>query len=685
MTLTFTEPLNERLSRASMVSVTGGREADVAVAASAKGLVLRPKRELAAGAYRVSWHTVSTEDGHALEGTFSFGVRAPAAGAEHVVEQSPFARSGWLRVLLRGLFYVAALMFVGGLLLRVLLSPTGSWLVPSGETGLDGDAVERRERALLVDTGWAAAGLAVAVTVAEAADAAGGLSPAGLRDFLLSSGAGAGRVAAVTLLAAATLTATRSPRAAAALATAAFGAIAASGHAASATPRVPSVVNDWVHLLSGAVWLGGIAFILAVLAPMLRRLPAATRTTVARSVLPAFGRVALPAFAVVSATGLVSLLTQLGSVNALWETGYGRVLAVKVVLVGAIAGASYLHAIRLRPRLLDDGPSERQLAVERRHWRLLRSEPALGLGVIAAVAVLVAFPLPPRQLDEAEQALAAGAPCDPCPLPAPADDELPVADNAGRVVVAAWLRRDAGAVSGTVLLTHLRAKPSRAPATVAGARQRSCGVGCIEFSGMRGDVLEVAVRDGGRTFSTELPTRWTRQGTTRANRLLNRAQTAMRALHSVRESELVSSGPGSYARTEYRLKAPDRMAFTTDAGTSSVLIGDRQWLRTADDRSWRTGQAAQGLRFRTRRWFRWTPYARHVRLLGERRTGAGRRLAELALFDPGTPVWMTLTVDVSSHRVLRERSITKAHFATQRYHSFNEPVRIQAPEAADVD
>ncbi|MDP9384086.1 MAG: copper resistance protein CopC, partial [Actinomycetota bacterium] len=198
--LSFTEPLNERLSRATLVA-GDGKEVPVEVQASAQRLVLRAAGVLGTGAYRVRWHTVSTEDGHALEGTFSFGVRAAAAGNEHLVQQSPLARHGWIRVLLRALFYVAALLFVGALVLRTFLSRRGSWLVPTKTQTLDVAAVALRERQVIVNAGWAAAGLAAAVTLAEAADAAAGLSLTGTRDFLAGSVAGAGRTATVVLLA----------------------------------------------------------------------------------------------------------------------------------------------------------------------------------------------------------------------------------------------------------------------------------------------------------------------------------------------------------------------------------------------------------------------------------------------------------------------------------------------------
>lgn len=676
--LSFTEPLNARLSRATLVAVADDKEAEATTEASAQRLLLRPEGELPRGAYRVRWHTVSTEDGHALEGTFSFGVRAAAAGGEHIVQQSPFARDGWVRVLLRGLFYVAALLFVGGLLLHTLLSRTGSWLAPPRADGVDVAALARRERVLLVDLGWASAGLAAAVALAEAADAAGELSAAGTRDFLVGSTAGAGRATTVVLLVAAATVAARHQRVAALFGAAAFAAVAASGHAASATPRMPSVFNDWVHLLAGAVWFGGIGLVLLVWAPALRGRRTAARAALARSVLPAFGRVALPAFVGVSLTGLVSLLTQLGQLSALWQTAYGRVLAVKIALVGLIALASYVHAMRLRPRLVSSG-GDGHARLERRHWRLLRTEAPVAIAVVAAAAVLVVFPLPPRQLGEAEDAIATAPPCDPCPQPSPGENELAVADNAGPNVVAGWLRRDGETVSGTVRVTDIRAKPVRAPVTVQGADQTSCGAGCVEFAGARGDALRVALRERGRTYIAKLPARWQLDGTARARRLLEQAQKEMRRLRSLRQSEHVSSGPGASAVTEYRLEAPNRMAWSTSTGAKRVVVGDTQWMAWPGQNRWERGRTGLGEPFAVRRWFRWTPYAQHIRLLDER-SERGRRVVELALFDPGTPAWTRLTVDARSRRVVRERAITKAHFTTQRYHAFDEPVTIRIPE-----
>ncbi|MGH2950091.1 MAG: copper resistance D family protein, partial [Solirubrobacteraceae bacterium] len=468
----------------------------------------------------------------------------------------------------------------------------------------------------------------------------------------------------------------RWPRWAAVAAALALWGIAASGHASSATPRAPSILNDWLHLLSGAVWLGGIGLLVLVWTPALRRGGRPVRQAVARHVLPAFGRVALPAFLVVAATGIVSLITQLGHLDALWTTAYGRVLLVKIGLVGLVALASAAHAWRLRPRLLRE--REPGGTLDRRHWRLVRSEPVLGIGVVAAVAVLVAFPLPPRQLADAdEEAIAAAAPCDPCPLPKPKADELPVAEQAGSQLVAGWLRRDDGQVTGTVRVIDIRGQPARGPFEVLGARQSGCGPGCRRFSLPAADVVRVAVRERARQHIARLPATWRPEATPRARRLLERAQRTMRALRSVRQVEEVTSGPGSYAGTAYRLRAPNRMAYTTNGGARTVIVGERQWFRNGET-PWARTSYGSGIPFSVARWFRWTTYATAVRLLRRGREH-GRPVIELALMDPATPVWIRLVVDERTGRVVRERMVTKAHFMDSRYFAFNRPLSIEAP------
>lgn len=377
----------------------------------------------------------------------------------------------------------------------------------------------------------------------------------------------------------------------------------------------------------------------------------------------------------------MSLLTQLGELSSLWQTAYGRLLAVKIAVVGLVAAASAQHAWRLRPALLEARPDAPEARRERRHWRLVRIEPALGLCVVAIVGALVAFPLPPRQLGELDEAGAAVATCDPCPLPKPAADELPVATRAGTLLVAAWVRRSASGVSGTVRISDLRGRPAAVIPSVDGATLAACGVGCHRFrTSPAGAVLRVSVPGRGRRYVAELPTRWDTTANRLARRLLVRAEAEMRRVRSVRQIEEVTSGPGSFARTTYRLQAPDRMTFRTDRGVETVVIGRRQWYRTRPG-PYEISEYGAGLPFLTRSWFRWSVYGRTVRLLDLRHRGR-TRVAELALFDEATPAWIRLTVDLATMHVTEEETSSKSHITRTRYRAFDRALPIRTPTGA---
>lgn len=156
----------------------------------------------------------------------------------------------------------------------------------------------------------------------------------------------------------------------------------------------------------------------------------------------------------------------------------------------------------------------------------------------------------------------------------------------------------------------------------------------------------------------------------------------MRDLRSVRQVEEITSGPGTYARTAYRLRSPDRMVYRTEpADTRTVVIGERQWLRFKPEEPYQETPFGSGIPFSTKRWFRWESYAQTIRLLAVRET-AGQRVAELALYDPGTPVWIRLTVELDRNRVLRELMTARAHFMVRRNSAFGQPVDIRPPEDA---
>src|SRR5207247_5479702 len=79
-----------------------------------------PLRTNAPGIYTVRWASVSALDGHAVRGSFQFGVGvSPAGGPVEAAQTSPGAGALGLAVL-RWIEYLALLVAVGMLLLRRL-------------------------------------------------------------------------------------------------------------------------------------------------------------------------------------------------------------------------------------------------------------------------------------------------------------------------------------------------------------------------------------------------------------------------------------------------------------------------------------------------------------------------------------------------------------------------------------
>jgi copper transport protein len=683
--LEFTEPINARLTKVALIDVASGEAvATRAARAGARVLELRPAHELARGAYRVRWHSVSSVDAHVREGYFSFGVQTAAAGTQALINEGPLAREGWVRVLARLGLYATLLVFAGGLLLTVLLRVRSgrSWLAPPPaarlETGIDSKPAEARAATATLVAGSLAALLGIAVAVAEGADAAGGLSMAILTDFLLANPAGTARLAVPLLVAGGLWAARRGrPGVGAGLAACALGAIAASGHAASAASPLLAVSSAWMHLIAGAVWLGGITLLGIAWGPALRELSAAGRRAVARTVLPRFGRVAVYAFGVVVLTGVVNSAMELASIDDLWTTAYGRVLLAKIAVVMVTAGVSFAHAWWLRPRLLRDMTPGGERAA-RRHWRLLRFEPALGVGAVVAVAFLVGFPTPPREAAEAQAAAGAQKGCDPCPLPVPRSGELAVADWTGKRIVAAWIERRPGGLEGEVRLMTRDGSPVDERFVVEGARLAPCGPGCRRFLvDGRPDALRVRV--AGTPEPVRLVARWRAEDNDRARDLVAGAFRRLRDAQSVRLVENVRDRPGQASEVIYRMEAPDRMAYRTSIGFETVLVDRRQWLRTPGV-PWQE-QAPPRVPYRTENWLRSPIFIQGERLLRIEDDGE-RRLAVVAYMDSGTPGWATAWIDLDSGRLRRMRLVVEGHEIEHRYSAYGKPAAIAVPVGA---
>lgn len=149
-----------------------------------------------------------------------------------------------------------------------------------------------------------------------------------------------------------------------------------------------------LHVLAALLWLGGMFFLGAVGAPVLRRVePPALRAELFSRLGEQFRLVGWSAIAVLLVTGFVNLhyrgmlRAELWGSAAFWGTGIGKALAWKLVTVTIMISISAVHdfvhgpaSVRLRPG------SEEALRARRKAALLARVNALVGVVlVIAAV------------------------------------------------------------------------------------------------------------------------------------------------------------------------------------------------------------------------------------------------------------------------------------------------------------
>jgi copper transport protein len=159
-------------------------------------------------------------------------------------------------------------------------------------------------------------------------------------------------------------------------------ALALSGHASTAPPRPISAAAVFVHTACVAFWIGS----LLPLHAGLRAWPGGSAQ------LARFSRAIPLPLALLVASGIWLAFVQLDGVAALWTTGYGWVLACKLVAVIGLLALAAANRFRLVPRLQANGAvAARPFAVS------LACEIAIALTIFGLVA-LWRFTPPPRAL-----------------------------------------------------------------------------------------------------------------------------------------------------------------------------------------------------------------------------------------------------------------------------------------------
>lgn len=180
-----------------------------------------------------------------------------------------------------------------------------------------------------------------------------------------------------------------------------------TGHAVAAVKDFRlAVVADWLHLLAGGFWVGGLFHFAMTLPTTLADFHNTHRIGLLAQLINRFTRVALPSVALLVLAGLYNAWAHVPSFSGLWLTSYGKTLLLKLSFVGLmllLGGLNNFHFGRRVTRFAKmrreaENDAER-VKLERGFARSLVLEAAIGVIVLLVTSALV-FMTPARSHPE---------------------------------------------------------------------------------------------------------------------------------------------------------------------------------------------------------------------------------------------------------------------------------------------
>lgn len=148
---------------------------------------------------------------------------------------------------------------------------------------------------------------------------------------------------------------------------------------AAAEQRLLPFMADWVHVIAGAFWMGGLLGFPIVLLGPLRAMPQDLQSKVRRKAVGRFSRVATVAVMVLVSTGLYASLIHVPSLSALFASSYGLALIVKLGLLVFLLAA---------------GAANLKLQGRAPFGRVVGTELILAAGIFIATGFLTSLPPP---------------------------------------------------------------------------------------------------------------------------------------------------------------------------------------------------------------------------------------------------------------------------------------------------
>lgn len=110
-------------------------------------------------------------------------------------------------------------------------------------------------------------------------------------------------------------------------------------------------LSDWLHLMSTAVWIGGLGFFVVILLPQLGKLTTEDRRLYLAGAVRRFSPIALACVVLLVGSGSVSMLAHNTTLDDLLNSDWGHALLFKFALLGLLIAMGALNMFVTRPRL----------------------------------------------------------------------------------------------------------------------------------------------------------------------------------------------------------------------------------------------------------------------------------------------------------------------------------------------
>jgi copper transport protein len=416
--LTFDEAVEPRFAIISVTDAGGEQETTAPVSRSAANpdtLVVPLRPHLPSGWYLVYWRAISV-DGHPVQSAFTFAVGPNEGPApQFVIPKVAGSATTPRLVAARWLMFLTVMIAIGLFALRIAIARPLIRRVA-------GSSLRAVSIAFVVSSVLGLLAIPVYLDLATAIDSLRSVFEIGaLVPLFRVTAFGRGYVDMELCFALFCVAAwialwvdrpEREHRSVAEIA-AALGALlagaavlvmpGASGHAAQTSPRGVSLFLDWLHLVSGSLWIGGLIGLLV----LWRSLAAASRVAGLSVAVPRFSNVAFVSVTLLLATGTGATILHMPLLAALWETSYGKVILVKIGLLALAMMLGAVNLLRTKPRLVAAREHESLgFPTARLLRRTVRAEAILVTAAILAAALLSSLAPPAAALAKEGSALA---------------------------------------------------------------------------------------------------------------------------------------------------------------------------------------------------------------------------------------------------------------------------------------